>query len=168
MCLGLLGIMALMGCGAISEQVRVEPLRGQSEGRRLLDMRDCDPGTISFRTQTIRAYASCMISRGYRAYVEVELIDVQDNLAFPGGILAFEVQADTSATASDASSVLSECDHRANEAIRGYSRTAKWLRTFFAALLLGANIHAGSAEKAYIICLAEKGYTALRWSGNSP
>ena len=98
---GLWGIMSFLGCGSVSEQAPVRPLRGQSEERQLLDMRECEPpdkrGAI--RLEAIRRYAACMISRGYRAYVEVELIDVQDNLAFPGGLLSFEVQAGAAVTA---------------------------------------------------------------------
>lgn len=154
-------LMLSTACMSLTDHVPTSALKGQPEGQRLRDARDCGGAGTDQTVEAIRAFSSCMIARGYRDYVLVSMTDCE--IHEPYHSLAFLVQADRAQSRSEVQADLGACQSAVDAVVAAPSTVTKYIRAVVAHFTLGFNIHALRASREYELCLLDKGYTVAVW-----
>lgn len=151
----------LGGCMSLADYVQTSPLRGQPEGQRLRDARDCGGSGTHPTVSTIQWFSSCMIARGYQAYVAVEMSDPEVHEGYHP--LGFLVQADRAQSQSEVQVDLVACQSAVDAVLAAPALATKYVRALMGRFMFGINIHSSRASKTYELCLLDKGYTVALW-----
>ncbi len=156
---GWIGIAAIViaGCASASSRVPVLAVRGQSEAQAVHDSAQCQASAASARTdrESDRAFAACMVARGYRVSVPARVgvdharLDVQA----PGSPSSAQVLNDLRACESEPAGV----GARRAEVVAGrigsvFGGDQTQVRPH--------DLRSEALEKSLAACLARRGYTA--------
>ena len=149
-------VSVLSGC-AVSSSVTAVPLEGQVASQVETDERECASSAKQYKNQQTDAYRACMIARGYRVYVALDVAN---------SVLQQDVNQvqrhDMTAVLND----LQSCAKAADDAQAWNARSVAEKTGTVMGGLVGGAMAAGvidRAEAAYGNCLNQRGYAARRW-----